>query len=76
VGRKPQETGQNPEKLGRQFFSRTAMKTIKEAFREFLKEQKRDMSPRTYKDYENLNSLFEEYLDICASDYLYEEAPD
>jgi hypothetical protein len=49
------------------------MKTIKEAFREFLKEHKRDLSPRTYRDYENLISLFEEYLDICASDDLYEE---
>jgi hypothetical protein len=49
------------------------MKTINEAFQEFLKEQKRDMSPRTYNDYENLISLFEEYLDICASDDLYEE---
>ena len=49
------------------------MKTIKEAFREFLNENKRDLSPRTYRDYENLISLFEEYLDVCSSDDLYEE---
>lgn len=49
------------------------MKTIKEAFLEFLKEQKRDLSPRTYQDYQNSLSLFEEYLDICAFDDLYEE---
>lgn len=49
------------------------MKTINEAFLEFLKEQKRDLSPRTYQDYENLISLFEEYLDVCAFDDLYEE---
>lgn len=49
------------------------MKTINEAFLEFLKEQKEDPSPRTYNDYENIISLFEEYLDVCASDDLYEE---
>jgi hypothetical protein len=49
------------------------MKTINEAFLEFLNEQKRDLSPRTYNAYENLVSLFEEYLDVCASDNLYEE---
>ncbi|KKG17214.1 hypothetical protein EO98_02060 [Methanosarcina sp. 2.H.T.1A.6] len=49
------------------------MKTIKEVLLEFLEEQKRDRSPRTYNDYENLVSLFEEYLDNCAFDDLYEE---
>lgn len=49
------------------------MKTINEAFLEYLKEQKEDLSPRTYNDYQNLISLFEEYLDECASDDLYEE---
>ncbi|MDQ1254596.1 MAG: hypothetical protein QG646_3866 [Euryarchaeota archaeon] len=49
------------------------MKTINEAFREFLKEKKEDLSPRTYNDYRNLISIFEEYLDECASDDLYEE---
>lgn len=49
------------------------MKTIKEAFQEFLKEQRRSRSPRTCRDYENLISLFEEYLDVCAPDDLYEE---
>lgn len=49
------------------------MKTIGEAFLEFLEEQKRELSPGTYQDYENLISLFEEYLDVCAFDDLYEE---
>jgi hypothetical protein len=49
------------------------MKTINETFLEFLKEQKRERSPRTYNDYANLISLFEEYLDVCAFDDLYEE---
>jgi len=49
------------------------MKTINEAFLEFLNEQKRDLSHRTYNVYENLVSLFEEYLDVCASDDLYDE---
>jgi hypothetical protein len=49
------------------------MKTINETFLEFLEEQKEDLSPRTYNDYENLILLFEEYLDECASDDLYEE---
>ncbi|AKB49189.1 hypothetical protein MSKOL_3412 [Methanosarcina sp. Kolksee] len=73
VGRKLSKAGQNLEKLEKQFSYRTAMKTIDEAFREFLKEQKRELSPRTHRDYENLISLFEEYLDVCASDDLYEE---
>ncbi|MCQ1535980.1 hypothetical protein FTO70_09870 [Methanosarcina sp. KYL-1] len=49
------------------------MKTIKEAFNEFLKEQKDGVSSRTHRDYEDLISLFEEYLDVCAPDDLYEE---
>ena len=49
------------------------MKTIKEAFQEFLNEQKLIMSPRTCRDYDELISLFEEYLDECAPDDLYEE---
>jgi len=61
------------EKPKERFSYRTAMKTINEAFLEFLNEQKKDLSPRTYNDYDNLISLFEEYLDVCASDDLYEE---
>jgi hypothetical protein len=61
------------EKPKEQFSYRTAMKTINEAFLEFLNEQKKDLSPRTYNDYENLISLFEESLDVCSSDDLYEE---
>ena len=49
------------------------MKTISKAFLEFLEEQKKGLSPRTYNDSENLISLFEEYLDVCASDDLYEK---
>ncbi len=49
------------------------MKTIKEAFQEFLTEQRLSRSPRTCRDYENLISLFEEYLDECVPDELYEE---
>ena len=49
------------------------MKTINETFLEFLDEQKEELSPRTYNDYKNLILLFEEYLDECASDDLYEE---
>jgi len=61
------------EKPKERFSYRTAMKTINEAFLEFLNEQKKDLSPRTYNDYENLISLFEESLDVCSSDDLYEE---
>ena len=49
------------------------MKTINEAFLEFSKEQKEDLSLRTYNDYKNLITLFEEYLDECTTDDLYEE---
>lgn len=61
------------EKPKERFSYRTATKTINKAFLEFLNEQKKDLSPRTYNDYDNLISLFEEYLDVCASDDLYEE---
>ena len=61
------------EKPKERFSYRTATKTINEAFLEFLNEQKKDLSPRTYNDYENLISLFEESLDVCSSDDLYEE---
>lgn len=49
------------------------MKSIKEAFEEFLKEQEENLSPRTCRGYENVISLFEEYLDICGPEDLYEE---
>ena len=61
------------EKPKERFSYRTAMKTINEAFLEFLNEQKKDLCPRTYNDYDNPISLFEKCLDVCSSDDLYEE---
>ena len=51
------------EKPKERFSYRTATKTINEAFLEFLNEQKKDLSPKTYNDYDqyftkNLHSSF------------------
>ncbi|MCQ1535979.1 hypothetical protein FTO70_09865 [Methanosarcina sp. KYL-1] len=49
------------------------MITINDAFQNFLSEQEGSLKPDTYLDYEDVISLFEEFLDACADDYLSRE---
>jgi hypothetical protein len=49
------------------------MITINDAFRKFLSEQEGSLKPETYLDYEDILSLYEEFLDAYAEDYLPQE---
>lgn len=50
------------------------MKTIKQVFEEFLKEQKSRLKPGTLRGYEDAIFLFQSYLNDYASQYLDEQA--
>ncbi len=49
------------------------MKTIKQVFKEFLKEQKSRLKPNTLRGYEDAIFLFQDYLNGYASQYLDKE---
>lgn len=49
------------------------MTIINDAFQNFLKEQEGSLKPETYLDYEDILSLYEEFLDAYAEDDLSKE---